>query len=408
LAAGSSSRINSVFVGGELMQPGLTTTEAHNRLAVYGPNTVPEEHPRLLFVFLQKFWGPVPWMLELSLALELIIGHFTQAVVISALLIFNSVIAFLQENKAQGALALLQQKLAIQVKVLRDGTWQTLPSQNIVPGDVIHLRLGDFVPADAKLIDGYLSVDQSTLTGESLGRGCGPEDTVYAGSVIQHGEANGEVTATGLHTYYGKTAELVHTARTASHLETTILGIVRYLVILDFLLVLAVLVYSWINAIPLSESLPFAVMLLVASVPVALPTTFTLASALGAQELAKNGVLVTRLSAIEEAAALDVLCSDKTGTITRNQMVLSRILPFGSRSENDVLDYAALGSEEASQDSIDLAILKAARQRGLLGSQKQKLQFQPFDPLTKRTEVVVQIGTDQVHIIKAFPLQSPT
>jgi H+-transporting ATPase len=385
------------------MQTGLATTEAHKRLEAYGPNTVPEEHPRLILIFLKKFWGPVPWMLELSLILELVIGHYTQAAVISVLLIFNSVIAFIQENRAQSALALLQQRLAIQVKVMRDGAWQLLPSQEIVPGDVVHLRVGDIVPADTKLLDGYLSVDQSTLTGESLARECAPEDLVYAGSVIQHGDANGEVAATGLHTYYGRTAELVHTAQTASHLETMILGIVRYLVALDFLLVLAVLVYSWVNAIPLTESLPFAIMLLVASVPVALPTTFTLANALGAQELAKNGALVTRLSAIEEAAALDVLCSDKTGTITQNRMVLSRILCFGSHSENEVLDYAAAGSEEASQDPIDLAVLREARQRGLLDDQKIKLQFQPFDPLTKRTEAVVQFGPNPVHIIKGFP-----
>jgi len=385
------------------MSLGLSSAEAHVRLQQFGLNAMPEEHRRPLLEFLQKLWGPVPWMLEVSIALELLIGHFTQAIIISLLLIFNAVISYLQENRAQTALALLQKRLTVQVRVLRDNTWQLLTADRLVPGDVVHLRVGDFVPADLKLIDGHLSVDQSTLTGETLPVELGPGDRAHAGSTVQRGEATAEVTVTGAKTQFGKTAELVQVAKTASHLETTILGIVKYLVVLDVLLVIGVLIYAAVMALPLADVIPFALMLLVASVPVALPATFTLASALGSQELAQHGVLVTRLSAIEEAAAMDVLCSDKTGTITQNQLVLAAIHAEPTFTEDEVLRWAALGSDAASQDPIDLAILKAAEKRHLLDGLAKRLSFLPFDPSTKRTEATVAIDQRVVRIIKGFP-----
>lgn len=385
------------------MSLGLSSAEAQVRLQQFGLNAMPEEHRRPLRVFLQKLWGPVPRMLEVSIALELLIGHFTQAIIISLLLIFNAVISYLQENRAQNALALLQKRLTVQVRVLRDNTWQLLTADRLVPGDVVHLRVGDFVPADLKLIDGHLSVDQSTLTGETLPVELGPGDRANAGSTVQRGEATAEVTVTGAKTQFGKTAELVQVAKTASHLETTILAIVKYLVVLDVLLVAGVLIYAAVTALPLADVIPFALMLLVASVPVALPATFTLASALGSQELAQHEVLVTRLSAIEEAAAMDVLCSDKTGTITQNQLVLAAIHAEPTFTEDEVLRWAALGSDAASQDPIDLAILKAAEDRHLLDGQAERLRFLPFDPSTKRTEATVAIDQRVVRIIKGFP-----
>ncbi len=385
------------------MALGLSTIEAQTRLQQFGPNAIPEEHRQPILAFLQKLWGPVPWMLEGSIVLELIIGHVTQASIISLLLIFNAVISFLQENRAQNALALLQKRLTIQVRVLRDNIWQLLTADRLVPGDVVHLRMGDFVAADLKLLDGHVSADQSTLTGETLPAELGPGDRAFAGSSIQRGEATAEVTTTGTKTYFGKTAELVRVAHTASHLETTILGIVKYLIALDGLLVVGVLIYAAITALPLTDTIPFALMLLVASVPVALPATFTLASALGSQELAQHGVLVTRLSAIEEAAAMDVLCSDKTGTITKNQLVLSAIHAETSFTEDEVLRWAALGSDAASQDPIDLAILKAADERQLLQAKITRLQFVPFDPSTKRTEATVEIDRQITRIVKGFP-----
>lgn len=385
------------------MVEGLTTADAQARLERFGPNAIPEEKPRPIVLFLKKLWGTVPWMLEGSLVLELVIGRYTQAAIISLLLFFNAGISFFQENRAQNALALLQKKLAIHVKVRRDGIWQTVPSQELVPGDVIHLRVGDLIPADVDLLQGSLSVDQSSLTGESLPVEIEPGKKAYAGSMVQRGEADGQVTATGTQTFFGKTAELVRTAKTASHLEETILGIVRYLVALDVLLVAGVLVYSWLHAISLTDSIPFALMLLVASVPVALPATFTLASALGARELAANGVLITRLTAIEEAAAMDVLCSDKTGTITRNQLTLSAIVPYSPHTEDDVLRLAAISSDEASQDPIDLAILKAAHERNLFKTEPERIQFIPFDPLTKRTEVIACLENARIRIVKGYP-----
>jgi H+-transporting ATPase len=385
------------------MPLGLSSAEAQVRLQQFGPNAMPEEHRQPLQAFLRKLWGPVPWMLEVAIVLELIIGHFTQAIIISLLLIFNAVISFLQENRAQNALALLQKRLTIQVRVLRDNAWQLLTADRLVPGDVVHLRMGDFVPADVKLIDGQLSADQSTLTGETLPVELATGNRAHAGSTVQQGEATAEVTATGAKTQFGKTAELVRVAKTASHLETTILGIVKYLIALDVLLVIGVFIYAIVTALPLVDVIPFALMLLIASVPVALPATFTLASALGSQELAKHGVLVTRLSAIEEAAGMDVLCSDKTGTITQNQLVLAAIRPESTFTEDEVLRWAALGSDAASQDPIDLAILKAAEDRHLLAEPAKRLSFLPFDSSTKRTEATVAIDQRVFRVVKGFP-----
>lgn len=385
------------------MLQGLTAAEVEARLRQFGPNAIPEEKPRPLLLLLTKLWGPVPWMLEASLVLELAIGRNTQAAIIALLLLFNASISFLQENRAQNALRLLQKRLSIQAKVLRDGTWQTTPSRDVVPGDIIHVRAGDFIPADLDVLKGQLSVDQSALTGESLAVEVGEGKKAFAGAIVQRGEADGRATATGSQTYFGKTAELVRKAQAASHLQAVILRIVRYLVAVDVLLVVGVLVYAWFHGISFADAIPFGLMLLIASVPVALPATFTLASALGARELATNGVLVTRLSAIEEAAAMDVLCSDKTGTITKNQLTLSAIFPNAPHTESEVLRLAAISSDESSQDAIDLAILKAAHERGLHVEKPDDIKYTPFDPLTKRTEVTACVDGSEIRIVKGYP-----
>ena len=382
---------------------GLTGREAEQRLARYGPNAVPEERVHPLWVLLRKFWAPVPWMLEATIALQLVMGKLDEALIIAALLLFNSILSFAQENRANNALALLRQRLAIQARVLRDGRWQLIPAQHLVPGDVIHLRMGDLVPADTRVAEGQVLLDQSALTGESMPVEGVAGKPAYAGSVVKRGEATGEVTATGSRTYFGKTAELVRTAKTVSHLETIIFTIVKYLVMLDAVLVAALLVYALASGIALSDVIPFALILLVASVPVALPATFTLATALGALELAKHGVLVTRLSAIEEAAAMEVLCSDKTGTITQNRLALATLLPYPPHGEDELLRFAALACDEATQDPIDLAILGIARERGLLAAAPTRLQFIPFDPATKRSEAVFQQGGVTLHALKGAP-----
>lgn len=385
------------------VKTGLSALQAQERLTQYGPNAVPEERPRPVLHFLRKFWSPVPWMLEATLVLELALGKYTQAIIITSLLILNAVLSFIQESRASNALALLRQRLAIMVRVLRDGRWRLIVAQDLVPGDVIRVRVGDFIPADLLLHDGQILADQSSLTGESTPKEVGTAETAYAGSVVRRGEATGEVTATGRRTFYGKTAELVRSATAPSHLTTLIFTIVKYLVVIDVILVAVILVYALLGGIPLSEIIPFALILLVASVPVALPATYTLASALGALELAKRGVLVTRLSAVEEAAAMDILCCDKTGTITRNQLAVSTLRAFPPHSEDDLLRLAALACEESTQDPIDLAILDAANHRELMAQVPRRLRFLPFDPSTKRSEAVLDQGGQSFHVVKGAP-----
>jgi H+-transporting ATPase len=312
--------------------PGLTAAEAQDRLRQFGPNRVEEERHHPLLAFFGKFWAPVPWMLEATIALEILVHKLDEAAIIAVLLLFNSILSFVQENQANRALTLLRTRLSVNGRVLRDGRWQLIPAEQLVPGDVIHLRLGDLVPADLRLFDGVVEADESDLTGESQAVEKSAGATVYAGSRLKRGEASGEVTATGQHTYFGKAADLVKTAKTVSHLQEIIFAIVKYLVVLDAVLVGALLVYAAFAPLQWSEVLPFALILLVASVPVALPGMFTIATALGALDMSHHGVLVTRLSAIEEAAAMDVLCTDKTGTITQNRLVVGQIFPIGDRS----------------------------------------------------------------------------
>ena len=382
---------------------GLSTEDARRRVRLYGPNAVKEEPRRLGLVFLSKLWAPVPWMLEAAVALELLLGRRGEAIAIAALLVFNAVVSFAQEHRAQRALGLLRQRLSVQTRVRRDGRWRLLSAQEIVPGDAIHLRVGDLVPADARLADGQLLVDQSALTGESLPKDLTAPDTAYAGAVVKRGEATAEVVATGARTYFGKTAELVRTAQSPSHLEGLIFRIVKRLVALDLVLVVVVVIYALIAAAPVAEILPFALMLLVASVPVALPATFALATALGAQGLAGRGVLVTRLSAIEDAAAMDVLCTDKTGTLTQNRLTVGDIRPYAPHHAADVLRWAALACDEATQDPIDVAILAAARERNVMAPIPERLAFVPFDPGTKRSEALWREAGQVVHVLKGAP-----
>jgi H+-transporting ATPase len=367
---------------------GLTSAEAQRRLAQTGPNAVGDEHRHPARDFLAKLWGPVPWMLETVIVLQLALGKTGEAAIIALLLVVNAVLGFVQENRANRALALLKDRLAVQARARRDGRWQMVGARELVPGDVIHLRMGDLAPADLRLLDGQVQVDQSSLTGESLPVEAGAGAAVYAGAIVKRGEATGEVTATGAHTYFGTTAELVRTARSVSHMERTILRIVRYLVALDAILVAALLAYALATGLPLADVAGFTLILLVASVPVALPATFTLANAFGASELAGCGVLVTRLSAIEEAAAMDVLASDKTGTLTENRLTVAALVPFAPHTEAELLRAAALASDDATQDPIDLAILESARGRALLSSLPALTQRIPFDPAAKRAEAV--------------------
>lgn len=384
---------------------GLTSREATARLQQYGPNAIPEANPQIMLILLGKFWGLVPCMLELAVLLDLVLGRWVEAAVIGALLIVNALMGFMQEKRAKGALALLRKRLTINARVRRDGRWQVLPAEEIVPDDVVHLRVGDIVPADIQVTEGDVSVDQSQLTGESLPveHRAGSTIYVYAASLVRRGEASGVISATGTRTYFGKTAELVRTAEAPARAEVLIVGVAKYLVALDVLLAVAVVAVVVIRGTPLIDSLPFVLMLLVASIPHALPTMFTMSAALGASALAEKGILVTRLSAIQDAAAMDVLCLDKTGTLTQNQLTVAKIIPFAGTTSDEVLRMAALASDEATQDPIDLAFIKAANAQALLAGSLARLSFEPFDPSTKRSEVMVRDNDQVVRIVKGEP-----
>lgn len=292
---------------------GLSSSESKKRVEVYGLNEIPEKKVNPLVKFLSYFWGPIPWMIEIAIILSAVIGRWEDLYIIGALLLLNAVVGFWQENKASNAIELLKQKLALKARALRDGNWMEISAIELVPGDVIHLKLGDIVPADVKLIKGdYLSVDESALTGESLPVEKNLSDIAYSGSVIHQGEMNAVVVSTGLETYFGKTAKLVEEAETRSHLQKAVVKIGDYLIIIAAILVMLIFVVSFLRSESFLTTLQFALVLVVASIPVALPAVLSVTMAVGAIALAKKEAIVSRLVSIEEMAGTDVLCSDKT------------------------------------------------------------------------------------------------
>ncbi len=382
---------------------GLTSKEAKQRLLKFGPNAVEEKRPNQFYLLLKKFWAPIPWLLEITIIFQLILGKIDECIIIAALLIFNSLLSFFQEERANKTLTLLKSHLAIHARVIRDGVWQLIPAQDLVPGDVVHLRMGDISPADVHLNTGSVLLDQSIITGEALPIESEIGMVTYSGTIIKRGEATGEVIATGKATYFGKSVELVQTAAAKSHIKNIIFSIVKYLVAVAIIFAVFVFIFASIDKIPYTELIPFILILLVASIPVALPATFTLAMVYGATRLAKQGVLVTRLSAIEEAATMDVLCIDKTGTITQNQLQVTGLKPFHPYSEVQLLSLAALACDEATQDPIDMAMLSAARTHNLLISPPQLIKFTPFDPAYKRAEAIFKQNGEEFHVLKGAP-----
>jgi len=363
---------------------GLTSEEVAQRLAEFGPNVIAEDKPNPVRLFFKKLWGPVPWMLEATLVLELILGNRIEAMIIAFLLLFNAVLGFMHQQRAQNALNMLRSRLQIMARVLRDGAWIQISSAELVPGDYVHLRVGDFAPADLTVAEGQVLVDQSALTGESVPVEREPGDAVYSGSVLRRGEASGTVTATGSRSYFGKTAELMRGAGSRGHAEALVMSIVRYLLLMDGVLVIAILIYAVTTHFPLMQVMPFALILLVASVPVALTATFTLTSAVASLDLSSKGVLLTRLAAIEESAAMNELCSDKTGTLTLNELTLSAIQAADGIGDEDLILMGGLASDERTQDPLDKAILEKLKEKGV--ALPEKTSFTPFDPSTKRSE----------------------
>ncbi len=344
-------------------------------------------------------------MLEAAIVLQLAIGERVEAFIIAALLIFNIALGIFQEERANGALAALKSKLALKAFVKRDGQWIETPAAGLVPGDVIRIALGSIVPADARLLQGSVLLDQSMLTGESVPVENGPGNTVYAGALVRRGAARAEITATGQHTYFGKTAELVRIAHAESGEQKAVLAVVRNLAVFNGAVVVLLVAYARSIAMPVDHVIPLVLTALLASIPVALPATFTLAAALSAQALTKGGVLLTRLSAVNEAATVDVLCADKTGTLTRNELEVAAVKPFkdGLREE-DLLAFAALASSDAGQDPVDAAIRAAARAKCSAPLQAKVLRLTPFDPATKTSDALIvdQQGGEQ-RILKGAP-----
>jgi H+-transporting ATPase len=375
----------SAMAAGANEASGLSSDEARRRLEKAGPNAMPDTALHPLRMALEKFWAPVPWMLEAAIGLELILDKYVEAAIIAFLLIFNAALGFLQESRAQATLAALKSRLALNASVRRDGTWKTVAAAELVQGDVVKLSMGAVVAADVHITGGEVLLDQSMLTGESVPIEAGAGAQTYAGALVRRGEAVAEVTATGARTKFGRTAELVRTAHVVSSQQLAVFRVVRNLAACNGVIIVLMVGYAYFLQMPVVDIIPLALTGILASIPVALPATFTLASALGARALAKLGVLSTRLSAVDEAASMDVLCADKTGTLTQNELTVTNVHPLPGFDEVHVLAFAAMASSEGGQDPVDAAI-RAAAARQQLSEALRLISFIPFDPSNKTSE----------------------
>ena len=371
---------------------GLTSEEARERLGKYGPNELPEHHTNAIIKFLSFLWGPIPWMIEVAAVLSLIIGHWVDLTIIMVLLVFNAAVGFWQEYQAGNAVAALKKNLALKSRVRRDNKWQLVGARDLVPGDLIRLRTGDIIPADATLVEGdYLTVDQSALTGESLPVSKMAEDEVYSGAIAKQGEMTAVVTATGTDTYFGHTAKLVADAGKASHFQRAVLRIGDYLIYLSLGLVVVLVLVQLFRGASLPELLQFALILTVASIPVAMPAVLSVTMAVGAMTLSKMKAIVSRLESIEEMAGMDILCSDKTGTLTRNELTLGSPQVYKDVAVSELMRAAALASKAENNDAIDTAIINALPVSDDI-EKYEVLSFNPFDPVSKRTEASIRDG----------------
>jgi H+-transporting ATPase len=368
---------------------GLSEPEVQRRLEAYGYNEITEQQSTLLRQLLTYFWGPIPWMIEVAAILSALVQHWPDFSIIMVLLLANAAVGFWEEYQAGNAIAALRAKLALQARVKRGGQWTTVPARELVPGDMIRLRLGDIVPADARLLEGApVEVDQSALTGESLPVTREAGETVYSGSILRQGESDALVFGTGQQTYFGKTAHLVQEVHTVSHFQRAVLKIGDYLILLAAALVVVILAVATFRGDPITTTLQFALVLTVAAIPVAMPTVLSVTMAVGARVLAAQQAIVSRLASIEELAGIDVLCSDKTGTLTQNKLTLGEPFSVDGVSADQVILSAALASRAEDQDTIDLAVLSGVQDREPL-QRYRVTHFQPFDPVHKRTEATV-------------------
>jgi len=379
---------------------GLNQSEVENNRKKYGYNEVSENKSNALLKFLSRFWGLTAWMLELIIILSWFLHKHSDAYIVLGLLLFNAIVGFVQENNAANAVEALRKKLQINVKLLRDAIWKTLPARELVPGDIIRIRIGDFVPADVKITNGEISIDQSALTGESLEIEKKSAEIIYSGSVVTKGEATGMVTLTGANTKFGKTIELVRIAKPKSHIDEIISKVVKWLLLIVGILLLVALVVAFLKGINILEILPLMLVLLLGAIPVALTAMFTVCMALGSKELVKQGVLVTRLNAPDDAASMDILYVDKTGTLTMNKLSVAKLQAANDHKEDDVLLFGALASQEANHDSIDMAFINAAKQKNILNDTFIQKTFIPFDPQNRKTEATIKKDNEEFKVMK--------
>ena len=384
---------------------GLSGVQAAQRLAHDGPNQLAPDGPKAWRDALKQFWAPVPWMLEGTVVLELALGKTVEALIIACLLSFNAALGLLQQSRAQATLAALRSRLALQACVLRDGRWSTVPALDVVAGDLVKLSIGGVVPADVQLTTGTVLLDQSMLTGESLPVQAGPGAKSFAGALVQRGEALAQVTAIGAQTEFGRTAKLVRDAHVVSTQQKAVLRVISLLAVFNGTVILVLIAYAWHIGMTPGNILPLALTCLLASIPVALPATFTLAAAIGARALVKVGVLPTRLTAVDEAASIDVLCADKTGTLTQNFLAVTQVHPLVGFSTQQLLTLAAWASAEGGQDPVDAVIRKAAHAAAPAPRDAPtSVHFTPFDPATKMSEASgrTAAGTLQ-RVVKGAP-----
>jgi H+-transporting ATPase len=382
---------------------GLTESEAKNRIERFGYNEIVEERRNPLVDFFSRYWGPMPWLLELAIVLSCVLRHYVEAAIIFVLLTINVVIGFMHSHRSRRVLDFLKKRLAVEAKVLRGGKWMVKNAREIVPGDIILVGLGDLVPADVKIVSGELLVDQSALTGESLPVNLRPLDIAYSSSIVMRGEARCVVVNTGANTYFGRAAELVKVAKPKSHQEEIMMAITKYMMYFSFAALILTSAYALLLNMGILSILTFAVVFLMSAIPVALPAVLTIVQAVGAMELAKEGVLVTRLDSIEDAASIDIVCLDKTGTITQNRLSVVEVIPFSGYRKEDVALMAALASEGDGKDVIDLTVISYAKSLGVDLDSYKRVSFTPFNPSIKRSEAIVEGGGVCFKAVKGAP-----
>jgi len=386
----------------EYQGTGLKDADIQVKRKQYGYNEIPEKQIGPVIGTLKRLWGPIPWMLEAAMLFELLLGKGVQAAVVFLLLVFSAVTGEIQEQRAKRAIGYLRKQLQISVRTLRNGTWQTIPSRELVPEDIVHIRVGDIAPADMQIIKGTVSVDESALTGESFNVTKGPGEKIFAASTITHGEAIASVSAIGTKTSYGKTIELVRTAEAPGRLQLLLFKIIRYLAYLDMALAFILVVTAFIRGTPWQELLPFVAILFIATIPISMPASFTVANSLEAKNLAKENVLVTGLTAIQEAASMDVLLIDKTGTLTNNRPEIAELVSFENQDDAELLRLAAAACDETSDDTISTTILRALKDRNL--TMPERLSFTPFDPAHKVSRAQISQNGNQLNVVLGSPL----